>query len=610
MAFLSLHYCERCGAAQQATMEYCSACGQPLQDSVRELLLQQRYRILNPVGQGGFGAVYKAEDTHYADRLGAIKEINLSNLTPQQVIDATASFNREVHLLSRLRHPNLPRIYDHFTDSEHFYLVLEFIEGENLEHYLEKTQGGHLSLEEVLDIGLQLCDVLDYLHTRVPPIIFRDLKPANVMRTSDGHLYLIDFGIARHFKPGQARDTMPLGSPGYAAPEQYGRVQTTPRADIYSLGAMLYQLLTGNDPAQTPFRFAGLQWQDHPSRDRLQSLLLQMVELEAIKRPTSIASVKQALGEVPVASRSPGTALSTYRGHTGLVLAVAWSPDGIHIASGSSDGSMHTWNATSGSTAFAYRSPFKSYAWAWALAWSPDGSYIATGSDDKIARVWEVGRNAVLSPMTAVLTYCGHSNWINAIAWSPDGRRIASASCDKTVQVWEIGTKVSPYRAEIYEGHTRWVETVAWSPDGSTIASGGNDATVHVWKEATKDTILVYRGHSFGVNSLAWSPDGTRIASCSWDRVVRIWDVATGQTVLTYGGHSAYVNTVAWSPDGTCIASAGKDNTVKIWNASTGKTLLTYRGHAGWVYGVAWSPDGTRIASAGKDKTVQVWWAR
>ncbi len=610
MTFTPLHYCDRCGAAQQAPMAYCFACGQALQDSARELLLRQRYRILNPVGQGGFGAVYKAEDTHRADRLVAIKEINLSNLTPQQVIDATTSFNREVHLLSGLSHPNLLRIYDHFIDSEHCYLVLEFIEGENLEHYQEKTQHGHLSLEEVLDIGLQLCGVLEYLHTRVPPIIFRDLKPANVIRTSDGHLDLIDFGIARHFKPGQARDTIPLGSPGYAAPEQYGRVQTTPQADIYSLGAMLYQLLTGNDPAQAPFHFAGSYWQDHPSRDQLQSLLFQMVELETIKRPTSIASVKKALGEIPVASRSPGTVLSTYRGHAGLVLAVTWSPDGIHIASGSSDGTMHTWNANTRCTTFAYRNPYKSYAWTWALAWSPDGTYIAAGSDDKTARVWQVGRNSVHSSMTPVLSYCGHSDWINAIAWSPEGRRIASASCDRTVHIWEIGTTVAPHRAGIYDGHTRWVETVAWSPDCSTIASGGNDATVHVWTEATKGTILIYRDHTFGVNALAWSPDGARIASCSWDRVVRIWDVATGKTVLTYRGHAAYVNTIAWSPDGTRIASAGKDNTVKIWDANTGETLLTYRGHVGWIYSVAWSSDGTRIASAGKDKTVQVWRAR
>src|SRR5438128_11181862 len=149
---------------------------------------------------------------------------------------------------------------------------MEFIEGETLEEYLNKASRGYLPLIEALDIGMQLCTVLDYLHTRFPPIIFRDLKPANIMRTANGHLYLIDFGIARHFKPGQSRDTMALGSPGYAAPEQYGRAQTTPRADIYSLGVMLQQLLTGNNPTQPLVDLALSPLQDQP--DRFQSLLL------------------------------------------------------------------------------------------------------------------------------------------------------------------------------------------------------------------------------------------------------------------------------------------------------------------------------------------------
>src|SRR5438876_3995810 len=113
-------------------------------------------------------------------------------------------------------------------------------------------------MEEALDAGMQLCSVLGYLHACQPPIIFRDLKPANIMRTAESNLYLIDFGIARHFKPGQARDTVAFGSPGYAAPEQYGQAQTTPRSDIYSLGAILHQLLSGNDPSVAPFRFKSL----------------------------------------------------------------------------------------------------------------------------------------------------------------------------------------------------------------------------------------------------------------------------------------------------------------------------------------------------------------
>ena len=132
---------------------------------------------------------------------------------------------------------------------------MDFIEGQTLEDYLAKAPGEKLPLQEVLEIGIQLCKVLDYLHTRQPPIIFRDLKPANVMRAPDGHLYLIDFGIARLFKPGKKKDTIALGSPGYAAPEQHGRGQTTERADIYSLGATLHQLLSGRDPSEKPFQF-------------------------------------------------------------------------------------------------------------------------------------------------------------------------------------------------------------------------------------------------------------------------------------------------------------------------------------------------------------------
>src|SRR2546428_2573456 len=340
MTLSSQLYCNTCGAANQDQAERCFVCEAPLHAPSREPLLKERYRILVPVGQGGFGAVYKVEDIQGGNRVLAIKEINVSALTAQEAIEATDAFNREVVLLSGLTYPNLPRIYDHFTDREHWYLVTDFIEGETLEQYLHRTWSGRLPLKEVLDIGIQLCTVLDYLHTREPSIIFRDLKPANVMRTSAGHLYLIDFGIARHFKPGQPRDTIPLGSPGYAAPEQYGRAQTTPRADIYSLGALLHQLLTGNNPAQNPFRFELSALQGHPRR--LQSLVLQMVEMDVNDRPSSMAVVKQELAQIVALSRPIGTLLSTCN-HYRLVLTLAWSPDGAYIVSGTANSALHVW---------------------------------------------------------------------------------------------------------------------------------------------------------------------------------------------------------------------------------------------------------------------------
>jgi serine/threonine protein kinase len=228
-------------------------------------LFRNRYYIIGQVGVGGFGSVYKARDTQSGDRLVAIKEVKLLGLHPQAMIEATHAFEREVSLLSQLNHPNLPHLYEHFRSPGHWYLVMDFIVGETLEQYQGKAPNRRLLLSEVFAIGLQLCTVLHYLHTQQPPIIFRDLKPANIMRTPAGQLYLIDFGIARYFKPGQAKDTVALGSLGYAAPEQYGTAQTTPRADIYSLGAVLHQLLTTSDPSEAPFRFTPLRPQSPQS---------------------------------------------------------------------------------------------------------------------------------------------------------------------------------------------------------------------------------------------------------------------------------------------------------------------------------------------------------
>ncbi len=261
-------YCESCGAANETVTEKCFVCLRPFADTeelavvsaadkknATSTLLQGRYQLLNEVGTGGFGAVYKAIDTQFDNRTVAIKEIRLQGLKPNEIIDATDTFNREVNILTDLRHPNLPRVYDHFTSPEHWYLVMDFIDGQTLETYLD-TKGGYLPLDEIFTLGIQICTVLDYLHTRQPAIIFRDLKPTNIMITSNRQVYLIDFGAARYFKAGRTKDTIAFGSPGYAAPEQYGKAQTTARSDIYSLGATLHEALTGKDPAEDPFHFA------------------------------------------------------------------------------------------------------------------------------------------------------------------------------------------------------------------------------------------------------------------------------------------------------------------------------------------------------------------
>jgi serine/threonine protein kinase len=308
----SILSCGNCGAANQSQAAYCRSCGHSLQAVkptiynsatgrlLANILLKQRYLIIASAGKGGMGAVYKVEDTQLGNRQVALKEMSQSGLNPQEQKEAADAFRQEALMLARLQHPNLPNIFDHFEENGRWYLVMSFIEGETLADYLSHAQSGKLPLDEALQIGMQLSTVLDYLHNRQPAVIFRDLKPANIMRMPDGHIYLIDFGIARHFKPGQAKDTAYYGSMGYAPPEQYGKAQTTPRSDIYSLGVVLYQLFSGHDPSTTPFRFPPLQSQITTIPAELATLITQMLELDEDKRPPSILSVKQKLQNIAV----------------------------------------------------------------------------------------------------------------------------------------------------------------------------------------------------------------------------------------------------------------------------------------------------------------------
>ncbi|HLI91246.1 MAG TPA: serine/threonine-protein kinase [Ktedonobacteraceae bacterium] len=312
-------FCDTCGAALPAQADSCPVCGKAASDYSATTdntaspaapsqmivlgqsepgpgsLLAGRYRILEKIGEGGFGVVYKARDEQMWGKLVAVKQINMAALSTQEKIEATDSFNREITLLAGLQHRSLPHIYDHFTDPEHWYVVMNYIEGQTLEELLKTLPGGRLSLKHALKIGMQLCDVLGYLHNQEPAIIFRDVKPGNIMLTRRGQLYLIDFGIARRYREGQAKDTGPLGSPGYAAPEQYGRAQTTPQTDIYGLGATLQTLLTGKEPLE--IRVHGvppdcaIPWQ-------LQALITRMMERDADKRPQNMDEVYYALREI------------------------------------------------------------------------------------------------------------------------------------------------------------------------------------------------------------------------------------------------------------------------------------------------------------------------
>jgi outer membrane protein assembly factor BamB/tRNA A-37 threonylcarbamoyl transferase component Bud32 len=218
--------------------------------------LVNRYLIQDVIGVGGMGSVYRARDLHFPNvvKLVAVKE--MINQSPDPLVRQTVvlNFEREANILATLSHPSIPRIYDYFTLDNRSYLVLEFINGHDLEVVLSQTEG-FMPEEQVLDWALQLCDVLSFLHNHKPDsIVFRDMKPSNVMVNQHNHIVLVDFGIAKPFQTGQ-KGTM-IGTEGYSPPEQY-RGESSAQADIYALGATLHHLLSRRDPRlEPPFSFA------------------------------------------------------------------------------------------------------------------------------------------------------------------------------------------------------------------------------------------------------------------------------------------------------------------------------------------------------------------
>src|SRR5246500_4524022 len=211
-------------------------------------VLQNRYEIERLLGGGGMGMVYLARDQRLSNRPCALKEMVDHFIDAQQRREANEYFAREADTLAQLKHSAIPAISDRFDNQNRHYLVMEYVEGRNLEEELAQ-RGEPLPEGLVIDIARQLCDVLAYLHGLKPPIIYRDLKPSNVMLTGNGRVVLVDFGIARLFKA--ARKGTMIGTLGFAPPEQYqGNVD--PRSDIYSLGATLHYVLTGRDPEKFP----------------------------------------------------------------------------------------------------------------------------------------------------------------------------------------------------------------------------------------------------------------------------------------------------------------------------------------------------------------------
>ena len=316
--------CPKCQAINPLGAKFCNACGSAMQPassqprsttgalSLNTTLQHGRYVIEGLLGQGGMGAVYITHDTRLQAKRWAVKEMSTAGLTTTEDLrNGVEAFRREATMLATLSHRHLPKVVDNFEEDGREYLVMELVEGQTLASLLSK-RNKPLPPDQVIAWGEQLCDVLGYLHSRKPPIIFRDLKPDNIMIDNDGVVKLIDFGIARHFTPGKKADTTAIGTTGYAPPEQYGKGQTDARSDIYALAATLHQLLTRRDPSQDPFNFPPARQLNPAVPQGLSAALQKALSTSPADRWPSTTDFRKALSApAPASPQSGPTAVAT-----------------------------------------------------------------------------------------------------------------------------------------------------------------------------------------------------------------------------------------------------------------------------------------------------------
>lgn len=280
------------------------------------------------------------------------------------------------------------------------------------------------------------------------------------------------------------------------------------------------------------------------------------------------------------------------RGHTDQVNSIAWSPDGLQLASCSKDSTVQLWNAREPASAIRF---LRGHSTEVAdVAFSPDGKQLASASFDKTVKIWDVVSGNEIKTLTnpAIMT---------SVSWSPDGSKLVAGSWNSTARIWDASTweSILTYQARSL------IDGVSFSPDGKLVAHSAHSG-FEVWDADTGQKKFTGVGHPGGVFEATWSPDGTQLASAGEDSTIKIWDAKTGKEIRTLQGHGAAVWRVRFSSDGRRIASCSRDGIVQIWDRQ-GQRERIFRGHTGSVKGLAFSPDGSRLASGSFDKSVLIW---
>jgi sugar lactone lactonase YvrE len=533
------------------------------------------------------------------------------------------------------RHPQIPALLDYIEQNNASFLVQDYIDGLDLAEILATE--GPFNEQQVRELLNDLLPVLQFIHHH--RVIHRDIKPQNIIRPqSGGPFVLVDFGASKYATEAAIAQTGTIiGSAGFAAPEQaMGKAVLS--SDLYSLGVTCAHLLT----AIHPFDLYSISqdawiWKDYlvePVSDQLADILDKLMQravsqryrtaaavLDDLQQPLTFtrsqkavsSSTSQPLGtqstspnlppSVSIAHpKQPWQCIHTLIGHTGSVTAVAISPDGRVLASGSADRSIRLWEIQTGKLlhTFAGRSLWASDGHSdriSALVFSADGMTLMSSSADGSIKLWD------LSQQKLSATVMGQGWVVGAIALSPDDQLLVSGSADGTITLWDWLNRTP---IERWKKHRDQVSALAISPNSQRLVSGSYDKTLRLWDLQTGQALNTIRGHADRISAIALSPDWSLLISGSWDRNLNLWDVADGELLCTLARHTDRINAIAVNPDGKLFASAGEDTRIYLWHLETGDRLCTL-GHSWSVNALAFSPDGQTLVSGSADETIKIW---
>ncbi|HEY7330525.1 MAG TPA: protein kinase [Gemmataceae bacterium] len=591
------------------------------------------YKLLEQIGEGGFGVVFMAEQMQPLRRKVAVKVLK-PGMDTREVV---ARFEAERQALALMDHLHIAHVFDGGeTATGRPYFVMELVRGIPITDFCDQDR---LSLRERLELFVDVCQAVQHAHQK--GIIHRDLKPSNVMVTVHDTrpiVKVIDFGIAKALGQQLTDKTLftgfvqMMGTPLYMSPEQAGMsgLDVDTRSDIYSLGVLLYELLTGTTPFDRgQLREGGL--------DEIRRLIR---EEEPARPSTRVSTLGQAAGTVSANRKSDPKQLSELcRGELDWIVMKALEKDRNRRYESASalaaDVRRYLNNdpvlACPPSALYRFRKfAQRNKAILATVSVVAAALLIAVGSligtvqvlADSKTKVEDKQRKTeeALDRETKAKEELFHALYfqrINSVEGELAANNIARAEellddCPFSLRGWEWHyLKRRRHQAPLtFRGHNNWVWGVAVSPDGKLVASASTVSAntvgeIKIWDSATGRVQQTLLGHAGPVLGVAFSPDGKRLASAGSDRTVKVWDVATGRELHTLHGHSEEVKCIIFSPDGKLLVSGSNDRTVKIWDAADFRELRTLADHRnGPIFGVAFSPDSKRLTST---SPIRIW---